>query len=122
MTGWRDRALGAAVLGPPLLWAVQLSLAYGAQEGACSSAAHHRGELWGIGSRAGSAWLSVACLAGAVACGIACAVLRPVGSSSEPTGIVDLRRTVRMLGMSGAVLFAALIAFGLVASVVLRSC
>ena len=117
MTAGRRLAVAGAVLAAPVAWAAQLVVGYGVEEGACSAADP---QLAGIDTAAVAGVVSLVALAVAVLGGLTGLVLlRRRDESADRRGSVHFLAGAAAMG---AGIFAVLIVFGGVATLVLDPC
>jgi hypothetical protein len=117
VTVGRRLALAGAVVAAPFAWAAQLVIGYGVEEGGCSVAGP---EVAGadVGNVAGV--VSLVALAVALGGGVtALLLLRRRDASGDPRGSVHFLAGAAAIA---ALLFAILIVFGGIATVVLDPC
>jgi len=118
-----------AVLGPPLLWFVQLNVNYQWEEvGACSPSATHRGVVFGIGVRTLILLVNAAAIAGVF--GALAGALRDyrrteAGAAGDACTAVrhgDVAHWMALVGIINSTLFGLLIIVGFAPPILLKTC
>jgi hypothetical protein len=111
------------MLGPALLWAMQLLVAYSAEEVGCSEGSQVRAIL-GLDINVVGLGVSVVALVGTIWCGLlaAGAVRRLRQESSAERRVGERSLLMARMGVYSAIYFGTIIVFGTLAVALLQEC
>ncbi|MEA2461701.1 MAG: hypothetical protein QOH90_1878 [Actinomycetota bacterium] len=108
------------IAGPPVVWAAQLLISYGAEEVACS-AGSSRPDIWGLSVNAIGVIATILALAATVSCGLVARRAR-LKLRDEADAAVDRSRFMALIGECSAAYFAIVILLTVVGPIAIPSC